>query len=83
MKLILAGSALLALVVAGSATISEPAVAKGCIKGAIVGGVVGHMAGHGKTGIVAGCVIGHHEAVKKDRERHQQMQQTPTREDTY
>ena len=37
---------------------------KGCIKGAIVGGVAGHMARHGKSGAVAGCVIGHHEANK-------------------
>ena len=40
--------------------------AKGCIKGAIVGGVAGHMAGHGKLGAAAGCVVGHHEANKKD-----------------
>jgi hypothetical protein len=40
--------------------------AKGCIKGAIVGGVAGHLAGHGKVGAVAGCVIGHHEANKRD-----------------
>jgi len=40
--------------------------AKGCIKGAIVGGAAGHMAGHGKLGAAAGCVVGHHEANKKD-----------------
>jgi hypothetical protein len=40
--------------------------AKGCIKGAVVGGVAGHMAGHGKLGAAAGCIIGHHEANKKD-----------------
>ncbi|MGY8706079.1 hypothetical protein RAD16_10090 [Bradyrhizobium sp. 18BD] len=44
----------------------SPAEAKGCIKGAIVGGVAGHMAGHGKLGAAAGCVIGHHEANKKN-----------------
>ncbi len=43
--------------------------AKGCIKGAIVGGIAGHMAGHGKVGAMAGCVIGHHEANKKDKEQ--------------
>jgi len=43
--------------------------AKGCIKGAIVGGIAGHMAGHGKVGMVAGCVIGHHEANKRDANR--------------
>jgi len=45
------------------------AEAKGCIKGAVVGGVAGHMAGHGKLGAAAGCVIGHHEANKADREQ--------------
>jgi uncharacterized protein YcfJ len=78
MKLALAGSALLALVFAGSTIISEPALAKGCIKGAIVGGVAGHMVGHGKVGIVAGCVIGHHQAVEQERQRHHQMQQNTT-----
>ena len=43
--------------------------AKGCIKGAVVGGVAGHMAGHGKVGAVAGCVIGHHEANKRDAQK--------------
>ncbi|RXH41638.1 hypothetical protein [Bradyrhizobium zhanjiangense] len=60
MKPILAAACLLAL-----ASIS-PAEAKGCIKGAIVGGIAGHMAGHGKLGAAAGCVIGHHEANKKN-----------------
>jgi len=49
-----------------SLTYAPVAQAKGCIKGAIVGGVAGHMAGHGKLGAAAGCVIGHHEANKKD-----------------
>jgi outer membrane lipoprotein SlyB len=43
--------------------------AKGCIKGALVGGIAGKMAGHGKMGAVAGCVIGRHQANKRDRER--------------
>jgi len=60
MNPILAAVCLLAL-----ASIS-PAEAKGCIKGAIVGGIAGHMAGHGKLGAAAGCVIGHHEANKKN-----------------
>ncbi|MGX9428853.1 MULTISPECIES: hypothetical protein [Bradyrhizobium] len=60
MKPILAAACLVVL-----ASIS-PAEAKGCIKGAIVGGVAGHMAGHGKLGAAAGCVIGHHEANKKN-----------------
>jgi uncharacterized protein YcfJ len=45
------------------------AQAKGCIKGAIVGGVAGHMAGHGKIGALAGCVIGHHEANKRQEQQ--------------
>jgi uncharacterized protein YcfJ len=51
------------------AAFSTAAEAKGCIKGAIVGGIAGHIAGHGKVGMVAGCVIGHHEANKADAER--------------
>ena len=43
--------------------------AKRCIKGAVVGGVAGHMAGHGKVGAVAGCVIGRHEANKRDAQK--------------
>jgi hypothetical protein len=43
------------------------AEAKGCIKGAIVGGVAGHFAGHGKVGAVTGCIIGRHEANKRER----------------
>ena len=58
------------LVAACAAAISLACVpgasAKGCIKGAVVGGAAGHMAGHGKLGAAAGCVVGHHEANKKD-----------------
>ncbi|HEX4408768.1 MAG TPA: hypothetical protein VH206_08350 [Xanthobacteraceae bacterium] len=42
--------------------------AKGCIKGAIVGGAAGHLAHHTFLGAAAGCVIGHHEAAKKEKE---------------
>ena len=42
---------------------AEPAIR---YAGAIVGGIAGHMAGHGKLGAAAGCVVGHHEANKKD-----------------
>ena len=46
-----------------------PADAKGCIKGAVVGGIAGHYAGHhGLIGAAAGCVIGRHEAKKRERE---------------
>jgi uncharacterized protein YcfJ len=56
---------------------SVAAEAKGCIKGAIIGGIAGHYAGHGKVGVVAGCVIGRHEANKADAERAQRTQQSP------
>jgi outer membrane lipoprotein SlyB len=64
MKAIL-GCTVLALAVA-IPTVS--ANAKGCIKGAIVGGVAGHFAGHhGVLGAAAGCVVGHHEARKREK----------------
>lgn len=44
--------------------------AKGCLKGAAVGGVGGHIAGnHAVLGAAAGCVIGRHQANKKDKEQ--------------
>ena len=52
--------------------IAAPAAAeaKGCIKGAIVGGVAGHYVHrHGVIGAIAGCVIGRHEARKREYER--------------
>lgn len=59
----LIGCAALALVLAAS-----PVNAKGCIKGAAVGGTAGHFAGHhGILGAAAGCIIGRHEANKRDR----------------
>ena len=46
------------------------AEAKGCIKGAVVGGVAGHFAHrHTLLGAAAGCIIGHHLAHKKEKER--------------
>jgi hypothetical protein len=43
------------------------AEAKGCIKGAIVGGAAGHYTGHhGLLGAAAGCVIGRHEANRRE-----------------
>jgi outer membrane lipoprotein SlyB len=64
MKAIL-GCLLLPLTVAVTAI---PANAKGCIKGAVVGGVAGHFAGHhGLVGAAAGCIIGHHEAKKREK----------------
>jgi len=47
----------------------QSADAKGCIKGAVVGGAVGHYAGHhGVLGAAAGCVVGRHEAKKRERQ---------------
>ncbi len=46
----------------------QPVEAKGCLKGAVVGGTAGHFAGHhGFLGAAAGCVIGRHEANKRDQ----------------
>ena len=70
MKPLILGTAILGLALAPAA-----AEAKGCIKGAIVGGIAGHMAGHGKVGVVAGCIIGHHEANKRDAEKADQRAQ--------
>jgi hypothetical protein len=50
--------------------------AKGCIKGATVGAVAGHYSGHhGLLGAAAGCVIGRHEANKRDRMQRNQVNQ--------
>jgi hypothetical protein len=50
--------------------------AKGCIKGAAVGAVAGHYSGHhGLLGAAAGCVIGRHEANKRDRMQRNQLNQ--------
>lgn len=59
--MIRAGLILAAISLAGAAE------AKGCLKGAAVGGIAGHMAGHGVAGAAAGCVIGRHEANKRDK----------------
>jgi len=53
------------------------AEAKGCLKGAAVGGVAGHFAGHhGVLGAAAGCVVGRHEANKRDKMQTNQINQT-------
>ena len=49
------------------------AEAKGCIKRALVGGAAGHMVGHGKMGAAAGCVVGHHNANKKQQQKQEQQ----------
>lgn len=59
-------ASLLVATFAVGASLSGPALAKGCLKGAAVGGVAGHVAGHhGMMGAAAGCAVGHHEAAKK------------------
>jgi hypothetical protein len=61
----------MAVLVGGGAVmgLAAPAHAAGCLSGAVVGGVAGHVAGHhGLLGAAAGCAIGHHEAVKHNRE---------------
>jgi hypothetical protein len=63
---ILVGCTAIVVVLAGITS----AEAKGCLKGAVVGGVAGHYAAHhGVLGAAAGCVIGRHEANKRDRDR--------------
>jgi uncharacterized protein YcfJ len=74
---------LLGTIVLGLMFASATAEAKGCIKGAIVGGIAGHMAGHGKVGVVAGCIIGHHEANKRDAERANQKTQPSSPDDKH
>ena len=69
-----------ASVIWGLALIPAAVEAKGCIKGAVVGGVAGHMAGHGKVGAVAGCVIGRHEANKRDAQKIDQKTPPPPRD---
>jgi hypothetical protein len=68
-----------AAIIFAVATVTS-AEAKGCLKDAAVGGVAGHVAGHhGVLGAAAGCVIGRHEANKRDRMQSNQADQ-PNRE---
>ena len=70
----------IAAIAACFALSSIPAAeAAGCLKGAAVGAVAGHFAHHHAVlGAIAGCAIGHHMAVKKEREekarQHQQQE---------
>jgi hypothetical protein len=71
--MISAAFAVAATVIALSST---PATARGCIKGAIIGGVAGHFVGHhGLLGAGAGCLIGHHEAAKHERQHERAYQE--------
>jgi hypothetical protein len=50
--------------------VTTRANAKGCVKGALIGGVAGHYTvHHGFLGAAAGCIIGHHEAEKRERQK--------------
>jgi hypothetical protein len=61
-------------IVALSTLAAMPANAKGCLKGALVGGAAGHYVGHhGVLGAAAGCVIGRHEARKREVDRQRQV----------
>jgi hypothetical protein len=72
MKMIVVFSSVALLAIAAAA----PAEAKGCLKGAVVGGAAGHYAGHhGLIGAAAGCLIGHHEAAKHEREQEKAREQ--------
>ena len=67
----------LSTLVIASALASGGAEAKGCLKGAAVGGVAGHyVGGHGVLGAAAGCLVGRHQANKRER---QDQQVQPTR----
>ena len=56
-------------VLAGLVACSSATFAAGCLSGAAVGGVGGHLAGHhGVAGAAVGCAVGHHMAVKKQRQ---------------
>lgn len=62
-------TSIIALAFVSLVSIGGVASAKGCIKGAAVGGVAGHVAGkHGVLGAAVGCVVGRHQANKKDRQ---------------
>ena len=78
MKPLILCTAILGILLAPAA-----AEAKGCIKGAIVGGIAGHMAGHGKVGVIAGCIIGHHEANKQNANKTDQKAQPSTPQDNH
>jgi hypothetical protein len=68
--------AAISTVMLAATLMSPPAQAKGCLKGAVVGGAVGHYTDHhGLLGAAAGCLIGRHEAAKREREQEKARQQ--------
>jgi hypothetical protein len=73
------GIAIILVAIAVSAASYQSAEAKGCLKGAVVGGAAGHYAGHhGLLGAAAGCVIGRHEANKRERQQLRDRDQPTT-----
>jgi hypothetical protein len=65
-------SAVIAAALLSAVATSGAAQAAGCVKGAMVGGVAGHYAGHhGLLGAGIGCLIGRHEANRRNREQDQ------------
>jgi hypothetical protein len=81
-SMIVAAAAILAIVgsSSGSASASD-----GCAKGAVIGGVVGHVVGHhGLLGAGAGCLIGRHEANRRDsREWNSNRNEGSSHDSTY
>jgi hypothetical protein len=64
-RALIAGLTIALLATQGAVT----AEAKGCLKGAAVGAIAGHFAHHHAVlGAIAGCAVGHHMAVKKERD---------------
>jgi len=60
-----------------AAASGSPAQA-GCLKGAMVGAVAGHYAHHHAVlGVIGGCVVGHHLAVKAREQKAAQAAHTP------
>lgn len=61
---------LAATAILSTAVTAAPANAAGCLKGAAVGGVAGHYVGnHGLLGAGVGCIVGRHQANKREREK--------------
>ena len=70
--------ALAALVAVGSFAMPREAAAIGCLSGAAMGGVAGHVAGHHTLlGAAAGCAVGHHMAVVRNRRAASSYGSTP------
>jgi hypothetical protein len=64
-------------ILCGTAALSPPARAIGCLSGGAAGALAGHMAGHGVLGAIGGCIAGHqwHKHQKQLREQDLQNQE--------